>query len=122
MTNVIHNELVSFMRETYGQEACIDLLYHPEGVDYLLDTRVPLQWSPQIQHQLAKGIGQRFAQMQADQLSQFIKAKPSGITVDDAAMESGSSTHTIFTCITNTVVRKQYKAEWREQRNTFVRN
>ena len=28
----------------------------------------------------------------------------------------------IFTCITNTVVRKQYKAEWREQRNAFVRD
>jgi CRISPR-associated protein Csc3 len=122
MTNVIHNVLVSFMRETYGREACIDLLYHPEGVDYLLDKRVSFQWSSQIQHRLAEEVGQQFAQMQANQLSQFIKAKPSGITVDDAAMESGSPIDAIFTCITNTVVRKQYKAEWREQRNAFVRD
>ncbi len=121
MTNVIHNVLVSFMKKQYGQEVCIDLLYHPEGVDYLLDTRVPLEWSPEIQRQLAKEIGQKFAQMQSEQLSQFIKAKPSGITVDDAAMESGSPIAEIFTCIHNTVVRKQYKAEWREQRNAFVR-
>lgn len=122
MTNVIHNVLVKFMKDKYGEEACIELLYHPEGVDYLLDTSVSLQWSPQIQRQLAEQIGERLARMQADQLSQFIKAKPSGIAVDEAAMESGSPIDVIFGCITNTVVRKQYKAEWREQRNAFMRD
>src|SRR5712692_5293502 len=34
-TNVMHNELVSYFQDMYGEESCIDLLYHPEGVDYL---------------------------------------------------------------------------------------
>ncbi len=121
LTNGIHNELVSFLIETYGKEACIDVLYHPEGVDYLLDTKVSFAWSAQERRQLAQRIGQKFAQMQADRLTEFIKAKPSGITVGAEALESGAPIAIILDCVTNTVRRKQYKAEWREERNALVR-
>ena len=49
ITNVMHNEIVLYMRETYGKEACIDLLYHPEGVDYLLDRKIPFTWTSETQ-------------------------------------------------------------------------
>ena len=120
-TNIIHNQFVALMKATYGEEACIDLLYHPEGVDYLLDTRISLDWTPEMQRTFARQLGKKFAAMQADQLAQFIKAKPSGISVDDAAIESGASPQEIFTCIGNIVLGKQYTQEWREQRNTFAR-
>jgi len=122
MTNVMHNELVGYMRETYGQEACIDLLYHPEGVDYLLDRKIPFTWTQEQQQAVAGRIGQRFAKLQFDQLAQFIKATPSGIGVDDAAMQSGATIEVIFNGIANVVGRKQYRLEWREQRNGLVRS
>lgn len=122
MTNIIHNEIVAYLLETYGKEACIDLLYHPEGVDYLLDKRVPLQWTAETLQLVAGRIGQRFAEMQFKQLAQFIKASPSGIGVDDAAMQSGASIEGIFFVIVSIVERKQYKLDWREQRNAFTRN
>ncbi len=122
LTNVIHNEIVAYFQHTYGKEACIDLLYHPEGVDYLLDTHLSLQWNTDTQHTLAKRIGQRFAGMQSAQLAQFIRAKPSGISVDDAAMQSGASLQNIFRVILGIVQRKQYRLEWREERNALVRS
>jgi CRISPR-associated protein Csc3 len=122
MTNVMHNEIVAYMLETYGKEACIDLLYHPEGVDYLLDRKIPFTWAPETQQAVAERIGQRFAKLQFDQLAQFIKATPSGISVDDAAMQSGASIEVIFGIIANVVARKQYRIEWREERNRLVRS
>lgn len=121
MTNVMHNEIVAYMREIYGKEACIDLLYHPEGVDYLLDRRIQFTWTEQVQHDVATRIEQRFAHMQLEQLAQFIKASPSGIGVDDAAMQSGASLEEIFLVIQNVVERKVYRLDWHEQRNTFTR-
>lgn len=121
MTNIMHNEMVSFLTDTYGKDACIDLLYHPEGVDYLLDTRISLRWTPDDQRSVAKRIGQRFVHMQLKQLEQFIKAKPSGIGVDDAAIQSGASLEKIFFVIANVVERKQYRLDWREQRNHLIR-
>ena len=121
MTNIMHNEMVAFLLDTYGKEACIDLLYHPEGVDYLLDTRIALHWTAEIQQSVAKRIGQRFAQMQLKQLEQFIKSTPSGIGVDDAAMQSGAPIEKIFFVIVNVVERKQYRLDWQEQRTLFMR-
>src|SRR5581483_9285785 len=122
MTNIFHNEIVAHLRETHGKEACIDLLYHPEGVDYLLDKRIPLQWTPETLQSVARRIGQRFADMQLEQLAQFIKSSPSGIGVDDAAMQSGASIEGIFFVIVSVVERKQYKLDWPEQRNALTRN
>jgi len=121
ITNIIHNELVAYFQDTYGKEACIDLLYHPEGVDYLLDRRVPLLWNAETLRTVAQRIGQRLANMQDRQLSQFIKPTPSGISVDVAAIQSGAPIRKIFTIIANTVQRKLYRQDWREQRNAFVR-
>jgi CRISPR-associated protein Csc3 len=125
ITNVVHNIVVAYMRERYKQDygpnACIDLLYHPEGVDYLLDKRIPLTWTAQDLHTVAERIGQKLAKLQLEQISQFIKAKPSGINVDDAAIESGASLSAIFMVIQNTVENKRYRLEWRAERNALVR-
>jgi len=120
-TNIMHNQIVSFLQERYGEKACIDLLYHPTGVDYLLDKNIQFHWSSQDLRILAHRISQRFAELQSNQLAQFIKAKPSGISVDDAAMQSGAPLSSIFMHMRNIAERKQYKLEWREQRNTFAR-
>ena len=120
-TNIMHNQVVAFLQERYGKDACIDLLYHPTGVDYLLDKSIPFNWSPQDLRTLAQRIGQKFAQLQSNQLAQFIKAKPSGISVDDAAMQSGAPLSDIFMHMRNIAERKQYKLEWREQRDAFAR-
>ncbi len=122
MTNIIHNEIVAYMQATYGKTACIDLLYHPEGVDYLLDTRLALPAITKMRKDIANRIGQKFAGLQFEQLAQFIKATPSGISVDDAAMQSGATLEQIFSVIANTVLRKIYRLEWREQRNALVRS
>lgn len=121
-TNVMHNEIVAFFRETFGEEACIDLLYHPEGVDYLLDQSIQLPTGSELIPQLATRIAQKMAQLQNDQLGQFIKAKPSGVSVDDAAMQSGATLADIFHYIANTVERKKYQQDWWEQRQDLVRS
>lgn len=122
LTNILHNDMVTFLRDTYGKEACIDILYHPEGVDYLLDKRIPLTWTESMLQSVAQRIGQHLANIQFDKLAQFIKATPSGIGVDNAAMQSGASLEQVFLIIKNIVERKLYRLEWREQRNIFVRN
>ncbi|MBE3560976.1 MAG: type I-D CRISPR-associated protein Cas10d/Csc3 [Ktedonobacteraceae bacterium] len=116
-TNIIHNVIVTYMQTTSGKDVCIDLLYHPEGVDYLLDTTIPFAHSRQ---QIAERIAERFATLQSDQLAQFIKARR--ISVDDAAMQSGASLQDIFICILHIVERKQYRLEWRQRREAFLRN
>ena len=62
------------------------------------------------------------AAIQFKDIEQFIKARPAGIVVDDAALASGASVEQLFTVITNAVLRKQYKADWRVQRDTNARN
>lgn len=121
-TNVIHNLLVGYFRETYGEQACIDLLYYPEGVNYLLDRTIALVWDEQALRTVAMRIHKRLAEMQLDALTQFIKARPAGIVVDDAAINSGATVEQIFEVIGSTVRRKLYKAEWVAERNTNARN
>ena len=121
-TNVIHNVIVDYFRHTYGEESCIDLLYHAEGVDYLLDASLPLHWDAQSLRSLATEVGQHFADMQSARLARFIQGKPSGISVDDAAMQSGASLQEVFQIILGIVQRKQYRQEWREERGKLVRN
>ncbi|HET8910380.1 MAG TPA: hypothetical protein VFN23_02885, partial [Ktedonobacteraceae bacterium] len=108
LTNVIHNQLVAYLRERFGKAACIDLLYHPEGVDYLLDKRVALSWTAEMQQEIAERIRLRFADLQSRDLEKFIKAAPSGIHVDDAAIQSEAPLCDIFQIISNTVERKRY--------------
>jgi CRISPR-associated protein Csc3 len=43
-TNIIHNETNTFLRELFGQERCIDLMHHPEGVDYVLERQRTFTW------------------------------------------------------------------------------
>jgi CRISPR-associated protein Csc3 len=121
-TNVMHNELVTYFRERYGEDACIDLQYYTEGVNYLLDKQIILEWTPATLKEVAARIESRLAAIQLEDLAQFIKARPAGIVVDEAAIHSGATVAQIFNVILNTVRRKQYKSEWREERNTFARN
>ena len=120
-TNVMHNELVKYFTEQYGEGACIDLLYYPEGVNYLLDREVALLWNDETLREVATRVKKRLADIQLEELGQFIKARPAGIVVDDAAISSGASVEQLFEVITNVIYRKQYKPEWREQRDTFAR-
>lgn len=121
-TNVMHNELVAYFRERYGEGACIDLQYYTEGVNYLLDKEIALEWTPETLREVSAKIESRLAAIQLEDLAQFIKARPSGIVVDEAAIASGATIEKIFNVILNTVHRKQYKPEWREERNRFTRN
>ncbi len=123
-TNIIHNEirqLFARIYEAHGPNACIDLLSRPEGTDYLLARNIPLNWTPELRHQLAVQVARKFAQMQESKLSEFVKATPSGISVDDAAIESGAPIDTIFNLIVGIVKKKLYRPEWREQRSALVR-
>jgi len=121
-TNVIHNELVTYFQERFGDGACIDLQYYSEGVNYLLDKEIALEWTPDTMREVSARIESRLAAIQLEDLAQFIKARPSGIVVDEAAIASGATIAKIFNVILNTVHRKQYKPEWREERNTYARN
>jgi CRISPR-associated protein Csc3 len=120
-TNIIHNEMNTFLRELFGQERCIDLMHHPEGVDYALEQQCAFTWTPQLRHQVAKRVGKRFADLQADKLAQFIQVKPSGITVDTAAMQSGASIATIIQLIGTIVQHKRYRLDWCDERERLVR-
>lgn len=121
-TNVMHNELVKYFQEQYGKDACIDLIYYPEGVNYLLNKEIALDWSDETLRAVATRIQQRLAAIQLEDIAQFIKARPAGIVVDDAALASGATVEQLFAVIVNTVLRKQYKAEWRTQRDTNAHN
>ncbi len=121
-TNVMHNELVKYFQEKFGDGACIDLQYYSEGVNYLLDKEIALEWTPDTMREVSARIESRLAAIQLEDLAQFIKARPSGIVVDEAAIASGATIAKIFNVILNTVRRKQYKPEWREERNKFARN
>ncbi|HEU0002186.1 MAG TPA: type I-D CRISPR-associated protein Cas10d/Csc3, partial [Ktedonobacteraceae bacterium] len=121
-SNVLHNELVAYFREKYGAEACIDLQYYPEGANYLLDREIELAWTPETLREVATRIERKLAATQLNELAQFIKARPVGIVVDAAAIESGATTAQIFAVIASTVRRKQYKPDWRAERDSFARN
>jgi CRISPR-associated protein Csc3 len=121
-TNVMHNELVRYFRERYGEGACIDLQYYTEGVNYLLDKQIALEWTPDTMREVAARIENRLADIKIEALVKFIKAQSAGIVVDDAAIESGASTAEIFNVITNIVHRKQYKQERSEERTISTRN
>lgn len=121
LTNCIHNEMVAYLQELYGKQRCLDVLYHPEGVDLLLPLMEPFEWTAKHRETLARRIQRKLGHMQASQLEQFVKARPHGISVDAAAMESGTALEDIVTLIVGTVKRKLYRQEWWEQRNTLVR-
>ena len=121
-TNVMHNEVVSYFKEKYGSDACIDLQYYTEGVNYLLDKQIILDWTPATLKIVATRIESRLAAIQLEDLAQFIKGKPVGIVVDDAAIESGATPSQIFNIILNTVRRKHYNPDRCEERNISTRN
>ncbi len=60
-TNILHNELVDYFREKYGKEECIDLQYYPEGVNYLLDRRIALEWNDLALQEVARRVQWKLA-------------------------------------------------------------
>ena len=66
-------------------------------------------------------IASRLAAIQLEDLAQFIKARPSGVVVDEAALLAVPPSRR-FLSHTEYSTQKQYKPEWREERNTFARN
>ncbi len=122
LTNLMHNEIVRYFRQHYSEKQCIDLMYYPEGVNYLLDKQVMFQWDDETLREVARRIQQRLAEVQLEELKQFIKPKPPGIVVDDAAISSGATAEQIFEVITSLVYQKQYKPDWCDTRNTNAQN
>ncbi|RAQ95516.1 type I-D CRISPR-associated protein Cas10d/Csc3 [Thermogemmatispora tikiterensis] len=121
LSNTIHNQVVHFLQEQYGPQSCIPLLFHAEGVDYLLNRAIPFTWTRKQQRELTRRVIGRLAEMQQEGLTEFIKARPSGINVDKAALDSGASIERIFGCITKVVMRKQYREDWRQEREAAAR-
>lgn len=117
LTNLIHNQVVKHIRSKGG----VDLLYYPEGVAYLLPKGIELDWSEADLTAVATLVKQRIAKLQSDELSQFIKPRPAGIKIDSAALESGAQPSELFEVVMSIVLRKSYKAEWIEARDTNVR-
>ncbi|GCF10206.1 type I-D CRISPR-associated protein Cas10d/Csc3 [Dictyobacter arantiisoli] len=122
LTNCIHNQMVAYLQELYGKDVCIDVLYYPEGVDLLLPITFPFTWTAEHRAVLAQRVEQKIASMQLKQISQFVKARPHGISVDTAALESGASLEKIFSLMYGIAEGKIYRLEWREQREALVRS
>ncbi len=120
-TNVLHNALVAEFRDRLGEANCLDLLYFSNGVMYLLDARAALQWDVAALGALARRVQARIAEVQRDDIAQFIKSRPIGIVVDAAAMESGAPLNMLLETVLATVERKRYKADWRAERERLVR-
>lgn len=120
LTNIMHNELVAYLRNTYGEQSCVDVLYYPDSVIYLLDNTKELQWTSQDIQAVSARVQQRIAELQASKVAQFIKAKPAGITVDKTAIESGAALETIFMTIEMIVSKKNYKVEWQGERDRLI--
>ncbi len=112
LSNIIHNQVVAYLKERYGATNVIDLLYYPEGVAYLLHQRVELTWTTEDTAELARRVAAAVAQKQSVAIDQFIKARPPGIKVDRAALEGGASFSEVMDVIWTIVERKRYKDEW----------
>src|SRR6266567_666220 len=67
-TNIIHNELVAYFQGKYGDDACIDLQYYSEGVNYLLNKEIELEWTPDTLREVAARIEKRLADIQLEAL------------------------------------------------------
>ena len=60
---------------------------------------ISLAWDDQALQAVATRIHYRLAEMQFDALTQFIKARPAGIVVDAAAINSGATVEQIATSL-----------------------
>jgi CRISPR-associated protein Csc3 len=119
LTNVIHNQIVQAMRAMYP--TCLDLLYYPDGVAYLLQLGQAVEWNDAQISDVAQRVVQRVAELQAEQLGQFIKNRPFGIAVDAAAIESGADAARLLGAIYAIAARKRNNAEREQQRENDVR-
>ncbi len=118
LTNVIHNAVVESLEQEQGALA---LLYYPEGVAYLLPEDERILWGDEQIASLAQRIAKRLADIQSQQLRQFIKARPFGIAVDTAALESGASARDILEVIYAIVLQKRYPDDKKAEREAAVR-
>lgn len=107
-TNVLHNTLVAYFKEKYGELACIDLLYYPEGVNYLLDEEINFEWNEQTLREVAHRAEKRLAEIQLEDLGKFIKGGTAAIKVDKAALKNGASMESIFEVIVIKILKNRY--------------
>src|SRR5438128_4253354 len=120
LSNVIHNTVVSYLqkRDRHDERTgIVDLLYYPDGVAYLLPVREQLAWSDIDTAKVAQQIVQAIAEKQISSLDQFIKPKPIGIKVADAAIESGATYTDIMYLIRKSVESKRYPEKQHYERN-----
>lgn len=120
LTNIIHNQIVQTMRALYPE--CLDLLYYPDGVAYLLPLGQQVEWADAQVSEVAQRVAQRAADLQANRLGQFIKNRSFGISVDAAAIESGADAAEILGAIYAIAVRKRNDAVREQKRENDVRN
>jgi len=110
LTNIIHNAVTKHLRDKHA--TIIDLLYYPDGVAYLLPETEQLTWGAADHAAVAQIVASYIASRQLDSLSNFIKAQPAGIKVDQSAIDSGASFGQIMVAMRSVVERKKYKEDW----------
>ncbi len=124
LSNIIHNSMVAYLCERYmhnDQTILVDLLYYPDGVAYLLPEREQFVWSDTDTADVALHIAKAVAQKQISSLDQFIKPKPIGIKVADAAIDSGATYTEIMYVIRKNIDNKRYPEKQHKERNEKLR-
>jgi CRISPR-associated protein Csc3 len=118
LSNVIHNTVAEYFKQEYG---ALPLLYYPDGVAYLLPEEKRIHWDYAQLSSVAQRIAKRLADIQSEQLRQFIKPRQFGIAVDAAALESGAGSKDILEVIYAIVLQKRYADDWKIERAASVR-
>ncbi len=124
LSNIIHNEVVAYLRERHthsDHSTIVDLLYYPDGVAYLMPEREQFTWSTTDTATVAQCIAQIVADKKVSNLDRFIKSKPIGIQVADAAVESGANYTDIMYVIRRIIDGKRYPEKSHNERNEKLR-
>jgi CRISPR-associated protein Csc3 len=124
LSNIIHNSVVAYLQDRHihnGQTVIVDLLYYPDGVAYLLPEREQFTWSDTDTADVALLVAKAIAQKQISRLDQFIKPKPIGIKVADAAIDSGATYTEIMYVIRKNIDSKRYPEKQHNERNEKLR-
>src|SRR5260370_22680003 len=77
-TNVMHNELAKYFQGKYGENACIDLQYYTEGVNYLLDREITLGGRRGTLREVAECSRTGMPETRLKDVVQLIKPSPLG--------------------------------------------
>jgi CRISPR-associated protein Csc3 len=86
LTNLIHNQVSHYLEEHHQ---LTPLLFYPDGVAYLMDKARPLRLSSEDLTAIGQAVARKAAAMSRGNFAKFIKARPSGISVDRQCVELG---------------------------------